>query len=268
MELAELLALYDQDQRVNIEYPGERREESEHVVRHISQNLSGRPNVYSFIVYSRLNADNADAVIEQEKVYIKGMGHNLEWKCYSHDTPLDLGERLIAAGFVPEEIEAIMAYDLDNPADKLKALQTPSIRRITDPEQVDGLLDVQRKVWGGDYTYLVADLSRDLRERPDQLSMYGAYVDDLLVSSAWVRFIPGSQFASLWGGSTLEEYRGQGHYTALMAVRAQEAAQRGVRFLTVDASPMSRPILEKQGFQVISWANDYNCVLQPEAESE
>jgi len=84
----------------------------------------------------------------------------------------------------------------------------------------------------------------------------------VLVSSAWVRFNPGSQFASLWGGSTLEQYRGQGHYTALMAVRAQEAARRGVRFLTVDASPMSRPILEKQGFRVISWANDYNCVLQ------
>jgi hypothetical protein len=35
----------------------------------------------------------------------------------------------------------------------------------------------------------------------------------------------------------------------------QEAPQRGYRFLTVDASPMSRPILEKMGFQLIalSW---------------
>ncbi len=267
MELAELLALYDQDQRIHIEWPEERREANEFIVRHINQNLSGRPNVYSFIVYSDLTADNADAVIEQEKAYIKGLGHNLEWKCYSHDTPLDLGERLIAAGFEPEDLEAIMVYDLHNPADKLKSLPTPNIRRITHPNQVDGLLDVQRKVWGGDYTYLVSDLIRDLSERSDQLSMYGSYVDDRLVSSAWVRFPPGSQFASLWGGSTLEEYRGQGHYTALMAVRAQEAARRGVRFLTVDASPMSRPILEKQGFQVISWAHDYNCVLQPKVES-
>lgn len=262
MELGELLALYDQDQRINIIWPGQTREATEHVVRHIDQNLSGRTDVYSFIVYSSLNADNADAVIEQEKAYMKALGHNIEWKCYSHDTPPDLGQRLIAAGFEPEEIEAIMVYDLDDPADKLKSLPTPNIRRIIDPDEVDGLLEVQRKVWGGDYTYLVADLSHDLRETPDQLSMYGAYVDDVLVSSAWVRFIPGSQFASLWGGSTLEQYRGQGHYTALMAVRAQEAARRGVRFLTVDASPMSRPILEKQGFRVISWANDYNCMLQ------
>lgn len=266
MELAELLALYDQDQRIDLEWPDARREVTEHVVRHIDFNLSGRPDVYSSIVYSSLNADNAEAIIEQEKAYIKALGHNLEWKCYSHDAPSDLGDRLIAAGFVPEEDEAIMVYDLENPANKLKALDTPGIRRITDPEQITTILKVQTEVWDEDYSFLALDLSRDLAERPDQLSVYAAYVDDIPVSSAWARFLPGSQFASLWGGSTLEAYRGQGHYSALLAARAQEAARRGVRFLTVDASPMSRPILEKHGFQVISWARDYNCALQPQVE--
>ncbi|MCA9986957.1 MAG: GNAT family N-acetyltransferase, partial [Anaerolineales bacterium] len=64
----------------------------------------------------------------------------------------------------------------------------------------------------------------------------------------------GSQFASLWGGSTIERYRRQGLYTALLAARAQEARGRGVRYLTVDASPMSRPILEKLGFQFIAYS--------------
>jgi GNAT superfamily N-acetyltransferase len=266
MELAELLALYDEDQRMNIAWSDTRREVTEHVVRHIDLNLSGRTEVYSFIVYSSLNADNADAVIAQEKEYFTALGHNLEWKCYRHDTPPDLGERLMAAGFVPEELEAIMAYDLHKPADRLKDLPTPNIRRITEPEQITTILDVQREVWGEDYTYLALDLSRDLHERPDQLSVYAAYVDGVPVSSAWARFLPGSPFASLWGGSTLEAHRGKGHYTALLAARAQEAARRGARFLTVDASPMSQPILEKHGFQVISWANDYNCKLQPTRE--
>ena len=139
MELAELLALYDQDQRINIIWPGQTREVTEYVVRHIDQNLSGRTDVYSFIVYSSLNADNADAVIEQEKAYMKALGHNIEWKCYSHDTPPDLGQRLIAAGFEPEELEAIMVYDLDDPADKLKSLPTPNIRRIADPTHCDAV---------------------------------------------------------------------------------------------------------------------------------
>jgi len=37
-------------------------------------------------------------------------------------------------------------------------------------------------------------------------------------------------------------YRKRGLYTALLAVRAQEGRARQVKYLTVDASPMSRPI--------------------------
>ena len=40
----------------------------------------------------------------------------------------------------------------------------------------------------------------------------------------------------------------QGFYTALLAVRVQEAIARGRRYLTIDASPMSRPIVERFGF--------------------
>jgi hypothetical protein len=43
----------------------------------------------------------------------------------------------------------------------------------------------------------------------------------------------------------------------LLAVRAQEARARRVRFLSVEASPMSRPILEKFGFQMLAYT--YPC---------
>jgi hypothetical protein len=39
--------------------------------------------------------------------------------------------------------------------------------------------------------------------------------------------------------------------------RAQEAKARQVSYLTVDASPMSRPILEKFGFEMIAYS--YPC---------
>jgi GNAT superfamily N-acetyltransferase len=67
-----------------------------------------------------------------------------------------------------------------------------------------------------------------------------------------VRFYPGRQFAELYGGSTVEEYRGRGLYSGLVRARAQEARARGVRFLAVDTSPMSRPILEKAGFTFLA----------------
>jgi hypothetical protein len=52
---------------------------------------------------------------------------------------------------------------------------------------------------------------------------------------------PHSQFASLHGGATLPDYRGQGLYASLLAVRGQEAIQRGYRFSTIEAGPMKPP---------------------------
>ena len=59
----------------------------------------------------------------------------------------------------------------------------------------------------------------------------------------------GDPFGSLWGGSTLPEHRGRGIYSSLVAARAGEARERGCRWLTVDCSPMSLPILERRGFE-------------------
>ena len=82
--------------------------------------------------------------------------------------------------------------------------------------------------------------------------------------AAWIYFHHGSSFASLWGGSTLPQYRGQGLYSALLAVRACEAQAHGFRFLTVDASPMSRPILEKHGFKQLAVARA--CMWRVQAD--
>lgn len=254
MESSELLALYDQDQRISLEWPGLRREVTEHVVRYIGMDEDHD----AFITYAWIDEANADEVIRQEQAYFAQLGHQLEWKLYTHDPLADLKDRLEAAGFEAAEPEAVMVLDLQNAGADLLALSSPAVRQITDPDQIIGVLEVQARVWQEDFSMLAAGLADTLRMLPDQISIYAAYADDVPVSSAWIRYFPGSQFASLWGGSTLPAHRGQGHYSALLAVRAQDAAQRGIHFLTVDASDMSRPILEKHGFQIISWTCEYN----------
>jgi hypothetical protein len=107
-------------------------------------------------------------------------------------------------------------------------------------------------VWHENFSAMTERLARDLQQTPDQLSVYVAYVDGVPASAAWIYFHTGSQFASLWGGSTVPTYRKRGLYGALLAARVQEAQRRGVRFLTVDASLMSRPILESLGFRWLS----------------
>ena len=62
----------------------------------------------------------------------------------------------------------------------------------------------------------------------------------------------GTEFAGLWGGGTVPGWRRRGIYRALVGCRARLAAERGYRYLTVDASPESRPILERTGFSCVA----------------
>jgi GNAT superfamily N-acetyltransferase len=72
-----------------------------------------------------------------------------------------------------------------------------------------------------------------------------------VVGTGWIDFFDASPFAQLCGGSVLERWRGRGVYDALFERRLVEAKSRGVRWLAVDAAPMSRPILEKKGFRFV-----------------
>jgi GNAT superfamily N-acetyltransferase len=128
----------------------------------------------------------------------------------------------------------------------------PSVRRICDPGEIDAVVALENAVWGTDHHDLGEFLKRQLREYPEILSVYISYQGGQPASAAWTFFHASSSFASLWGGATLPRFRNQGHYSLLLAARAQEARARGFTLLTVDASPMSRPILEKHGFQYLA----------------
>lgn len=250
MNIDAIRALYDHDQRLRFSFPTMRREATPEVVRYVSHH----PDEPCILLHSRLDETNADRVIREQIAYFAKLGRPFEWKVYDHDTPPDLQARLAAHGFQIDEAEAIMVLDLAHLPQALTRPPQHDVRRITHPAGIRDLSAVERIVWGREKPTLDQQLMRDLVQYPDMLSVYVAYVDDRPVAGAWVYFEPGSRFASLWGGSTLADYRGRGIYTDLVAVRAREAKTQGRRFLTVDASPMSRPILERQGFRCIAMA--------------
>ena len=257
MNKSQIRALYDQDQRINAEYPNIRREITANVVRHINTPEMGE----GFISYSQLNEANADVVIREQVNYFESIGQNFEWKLYDYDPPSDLKERLKSHGFMIEEAEAIMVLDLKDAPEILWQPILPDVQKIIDPKNLVDVQSVEQQVWDEDYSFVRQFLEDALRNYPEQMSVYVAYNNEQPVSAAWVYFPKHSQFASLWGGSTVSGFRKQGFYTALLAVRAQEAKSRQVKFLTVDASPMSRPIWEKQGFEMI--ASSYPCKWKP-----
>lgn len=249
----EVLALYDAQERKNGEHPSYQREETPQVVRQVSHNRER----LSFVIYSKLTEQNADRVIAEQLDRFKAWGGlGFEWKLYDHDTPPDLKERLLAHGFEADETEGLLVLDLEDcPAVYLEPV-TADVRKIG-AEELKDVVAVQTAVWGGEFDWLEKQLRQNLADAPDFWSIYVAYVDGKPACAAWSNFPSNSQFAGLWGGSTLAEYRKMGLYTAVVAVRAQEAIQRGYRFLMVDASDMSRPILQKRGFQLLTYTTPY-----------
>jgi hypothetical protein len=253
MNKSQMIAVYDQDQRKDVEYPEMRREVTPNVVRHIDTSDFGK----GIISYSQLNETNADDTIREQMSYFEGIGQDFEWKLYDYDQPSDLKEKLRSYGFSVEEAEAIMVLDLEDAPEILWQPVLHNVQRIIDPKKLVDVQSVEQQVWDEDSSWVLHFLGDALRKYPEQMSVYVAYIDEQPASAAWIYFPEHSQFASLWGGATISSFRKQGLFTALLAVRAQEAKARQVKYLTVDAMPMSRPILEKLGFEMIAYS--YPC---------
>ena len=247
MNREEVLALYDEDRR-QIHIFGMQREETPHIVRHISADGEG------LIVYSDLDAANADQVIDEEVSHFKGKGYDLTWLVCPHDRPTDLRERLLAHGFEPEEPEAVLVLDLQQVPPALLGAVRHDVRRIDHPGQLDDAMAVREQVWQASFAGWRARLAERLVKAPETLSLYVAYVDGVPASTASISYYAGGQFASLVGAATLPAYRRHGLFTALVETLVQDARQHSVRFLDTEAQPMSRPILEKLGFQRLTTA--------------
>ena len=256
-----ILALYDQQQRIEIEYPGIIKEVLPGIVRFTRPAPGG-----NFILYSHLDANIVDAEIQNQIAYFSQFDQPLEWDVYDHDTPSDLLARLVAAGFQPDEPGALMALNLDESPPVLLEPVKADIRQITTTEQLDDVMRVEEQVWGRNFDWLKKRMGAHL-EIPGYLNIYVAYVNEQPACAGWVYFHPKSQFADLFGGSTVVEFRQRGLYTAVLARRVQDAIQRGTRFLTIDASPMSRPIVARHGFQLLTYSHDCEWKIIPPAEN-
>jgi hypothetical protein len=251
MEPHEILALYDRQQRMEIEFPGMHKEITPYVVRFV------RPGSgMNFVLYSHLDEENVEAVIQEQVAFFRQWDQPFSWKVYDHDKPHDLGKRLNKHGFVPDEHEAIMVLDLENVQPSLLEPVSADIRKIVSREQLQDVIRVEEQVWDGDFGWITERMGGHL-ELPGYLSVYMAYVNGEPACTGWTYFYEHSLFAGLWGGSTIAAYRAQGLYSAILGVRVQEAVQRGYRFLTIDASPMSQPIVSKRGFELLAYARDY-----------
>ena len=254
MDHVAVLALFDRNMREGAQPdgPGARVERVGKVVRQVAAEHG-----WNGVVWSDLDEASADRAIAEQIAYYTGLGREFEWKLYGHDLPVDLGERLRAAGFTPEPEETLMIAEV---ADLTLDIEPPEGIRflpVTDRAGVDLVADVHEKAFGTDSSRLRRQLLARLEDDPDTVVATVALAGDVPVSAARMELVPGTRFAGLWGGGTVESWRGRGIYRAPVAHRARAAVERGYRYLQVDASSQSRPILERLGFEPLTTTTPY-----------
>ncbi len=211
--------------------------------------LLGADGGWAAVTWSDLTAGNADAVISEQVARFASLGRPWEWKHYSYDSPSDLPDRLIAAGLTPQPAESLLVAQVSDLG--LDAGPPPGVRLspIVDSEGVDALVSVHNQVFGGDCSPIGRALAAGLASQPSTAAGVVAVASGRTpVAAGRIEFHVGTEFASLWGGGTLPSWRGRGLFRALVASRASQAAKRGFRYLQVDASADSRPILLRLGF--------------------
>jgi GNAT superfamily N-acetyltransferase len=172
-----------------------------------------------------------DGDVEPLVARMRELPGHVEWKYYSHDGP-ELRERLVAAGLEPDDEETVVVAEVES---------------IPPPPE-----DVELRVVTEEFVDLAARVFGDRFELPEKAVAVVALVDGQPVSGGRVDFEDDVEFAGLFGGVTLPDYRGRGLYRATVAKRAALARERGYRWLYSDALPTSRPILERLGFVPIT----------------
>lgn len=249
-----MLAVFDRQMRQEArpDSPGARVERVGDVVRQ-----SGADHDWNGIVWSDLRHDTVDAAIAEQVRYFASIGRPFEWKLYAHDRPGDLAARLQTAGFAPGPEETLMVarvQDLPTVADLPQGVH---LLPVTDRSGVDLVMSVHEQAFGTDRSQLGRQLLAQLTDAPDTVVAVVAMAGELPVCAARMELVPGTRFAGLWGGGTVAAWRGRGIYRALVAYRARIAAERGYRYLQVDASDQSQPILQRLGFVPLTAITPY-----------
>lgn len=247
--------LRDFDEQMRRDHPagtGTRVERDERVTRVLSTG-----DGWNGVVWSDLKTASADTVIADQIRRFGAVSEPWEWKHYSYDGPADLPSRLRSAGFVPDQAEALMVAEIAE-----LRLDTPppagvELVPVRDDEGAAAVVRVHDEVFGGDHAAIGVAILAGLESQPPAVEAVLAVAGGVAVSAGRVEFPPDRDFASLWGGGTLRQWRGRGIFRSLVAHRARLASERGYRYLQVDASPDSRPILGRLGFAELAMTTPY-----------
>lgn len=224
--------------------------------------LAEFPGRRGFVTYADLGGADAvgiaglvDAALAHFRA-IPGI-RSVEWKTRGHDHAPGLHDVLIARGFLPEETESIMIGEASLLAGDVVVPAGVEIRRARTDAEVLATERMQGIVFDDPDWRTRAEMTiRRLRE-DETVELWTAVAEGEVISAGRLEPVAGTEFAGLWGGATLPQWRGRGIYRALTARRARSALAGGKRYLQSDSTEFSRPILERAGLVKVSTTTPY-----------
>jgi GNAT superfamily N-acetyltransferase len=198
----------------------------------------------------RLATDEVATAVAEIRALLRERGRaGSEWELGESCTPAGLVEQLLGLGLFRDDDPVAIGMVL-RPDDALGEPPGTSGRRVESVEELVLAHRIQQEAFGGGSDEVGHEQAESdfAREGIDGSTFLG-FVDGEPVAAGYASYTPLGLI--LFGGATLPSARGRGAYRALVAARLREAVSRGTPVVVTHAGRMSRPILERLGFEPV-----------------
>jgi GNAT superfamily N-acetyltransferase len=209
----------------------------------------GLGKTWNTVQRQRFRREEVDDVLEEVRSLLRARERGrTQWEVGSSAEPRDLVDLLLARGLVrdkdPYTVALVLTAKPPPPAPGIVA------RRVETFEEYAAANEVQWQAFEMPEDEVAEGrelLSQRWREAP--IIMHAAWLDGEIVSAGTCAPTPHGLL--LYGGATVPGARGRGAYRALLRARWDEAMSRGTPALITQGGSMSRPILERLGFEPV-----------------
>jgi len=209
------------------------------------------------VVFSQVDSESADRVIEEVIALYRADGHPVKWCVGPWTEPADFGERLTRRGFTSWEVRGMVAET----SLRLAPAEGVTVGEVGE-ERLEEFVRVMSRGWSLPAEQVQAELEihqSALRASPSEAAFFAARVADELVGTTGLLFR--GDYGYLVGAQVLPSHRGRGIYRALVAARLATLAARGLTPTVTQArEATSASILEHLGFETVFRSR---CYLLP-----
>lgn len=214
------------------------------------------------VALASLTPESAAGRIDEAIAWMRVRTDRWRWLVGPTSRPLDLEERLLAAGLIQVGNSPGMALDLDAWQSGAVAVVPPpagvTLERVSDEAGLARWRDVQQRGLGLDDE--AAEAWRVAHRRPgfdpaSPLLNWLASLDGVPVAAA--ALFLGAGVAGIYNVCTVPEARGRGIGAAVTGAALREAASRDLRLAVLGSSEMGYPVYRRLGFHDVSRLRSY-----------